>query len=173
LKEVHTVTKHIEVPVEREEVIIERTPVHGRAAGIAAGDIGEGQEIRVPVHGEQVRLGKEAVVAEEVSVGKRVVRDTEHLSGDVRKEGIKVEREGDVTLRTRDSGAGTGMNWDHIAGNWNQFKGKVKQKWGQLTDNELEQAAGRRDQLIGVLQKRYGWARDRAEREIDNLMESW
>ena len=48
------------------------------------------------------------------------------------------------------------MNWDQIEGNWKQFKGKVKEKWGQLTDDELDQAAGKRDQLIGFLQKRYG-----------------
>jgi len=108
-KEVRTETKHIDVPVEREEVVIERTPVHGRAAaeGIAAGDIGAGQEVRIPVREEQVNVSKEAVVTEEVSVGKRVVRDTERVSGDVRKEEVKVEKKGDVDVRTRDSGGGT------------------------------------------------------------------
>jgi uncharacterized protein YjbJ (UPF0337 family) len=65
------------------------------------------------------------------------------------------------------------MNWDQIEGNWKQFKGKVKEKWGQLTDDDLEQAAGRRDQVIGCLQKRYGWQRDQAERELDNLTTAW
>jgi uncharacterized protein (TIGR02271 family) len=103
-KEVHTETKHIDVPVEREEVVIERTPVHGRAA---AGDIGEGQEVRIPVREERVNVSKDAVVKEEVSVGKRVVRDTERVSGDVRKEEVKIERKGDVDVRTRDSGGST------------------------------------------------------------------
>jgi len=108
-KEVHTETKHIDVPVEREEVVIERRPASGRVAGegIAAGDIGEGQEVRIPVREEQVNVSKEAVVTEEVSVGKRVVRDTERVSGDVRKEEVKVEQKGDVDVRTRDSGGRT------------------------------------------------------------------
>jgi uncharacterized protein (TIGR02271 family) len=108
-KEVHTETRHIDVPVEREEVVIDRRPASGRVAGegIAAGDIGEGQEVRIPVREEQVNVSKEAVVTEEVSVGKRVVRDTERVSGDVRKEEVKVEQKGDVDVRTRDSGGST------------------------------------------------------------------
>ena len=45
------------------------------------------------------------------------------------------------------------MNWDQIKGNWMQVKGKVKEKWGQLTDDDLTSIAGRRDQLAGILQK--------------------
>ena len=67
-KEVHSETKTMEVPVQREEVIIERTPVHGRAA---TDDIREGEQIRVPVREEQVNVTKEPVVTEEVKVGKR------------------------------------------------------------------------------------------------------
>jgi len=102
-KEVRTETKHLEVPVQREEVVIERTPVHGRTTGDT---IREGEEVRIPVREEQVNVSKEAVVTEEVKVGKRVVQDTEHVAGQVRKEEIKVEKEGDVDLRTRDSGKG-------------------------------------------------------------------
>ncbi|MBV8267552.1 MAG: CsbD family protein [Planctomycetaceae bacterium] len=65
------------------------------------------------------------------------------------------------------------MNWDRIEGSWTELKGKVKEKWGQLTDDDLEQAAGRRDQLIGALQRRYGYERDRAERELDELARTW
>jgi len=65
------------------------------------------------------------------------------------------------------------MNWDRIEGSWTELKGKVKEKWGQLTDDDLEQAAGRRDQLIGALQRRYGYERDRAERELDELTRKW
>jgi uncharacterized protein YjbJ (UPF0337 family) len=65
------------------------------------------------------------------------------------------------------------VNWDQIQGNWKQFKGKVKEKWGDLTDDDLDQAAGRRDQLIGGLQARYGYERDRAERELDELTRTW
>jgi len=107
-KEVHTETKNIEVPVQREEVVIERTPVHGRAAteGITADSIREGEELRIPVREEQVNVTKDAVVTEEVKVGKRVVQDTEHVSGQVRKEEIKVEKEGDVDVHSRGSGKG-------------------------------------------------------------------
>jgi len=72
-KEVHTETKTLEVPVQHEEVVIERTPVHGRAASDV---IREGEEIRIPVREEQVDVSKHAVVTEEVKVGKRVVQDT-------------------------------------------------------------------------------------------------
>jgi uncharacterized protein (TIGR02271 family) len=96
-KEVHTETKHLDVPVQREEVVIERTPVHGRAATDA---IRAGEEVRIPVREEKVEVSKEAVVTEEVKVGKRVVQDTEHVSGQVRKEEVKVEQKGDVDVRT-------------------------------------------------------------------------
>ena len=47
------------------------------------------------------------------------------------------------------------MNWDQIAGNWKQFKGTVKEKWGKLTDDDLEVIEGKKDQLVGRLQERY------------------
>jgi uncharacterized protein YjbJ (UPF0337 family) len=59
------------------------------------------------------------------------------------------------------------MNWDRIEGNWKQFKGKAKQKWGELTDDDLDTLAGRRDQLIGKIQERKGIARDKAEQEVN------
>ncbi len=97
-KEVHTETRHIEVPVEREEVVIERRPVHGGTTS-EAGEIRAGEEIRVPVREEQVSVHKEAVVTEEVGVGKRVVQDTKRVGGEVRKEQVKVERRGDVDIK--------------------------------------------------------------------------
>jgi len=106
-KEVHTETKTMEVPVQREEVVVERTPVHGQAAGgFAAGELREGEEIRIPVREEQVDVTKDAAVVEEVKVGKRVVQDTERVSGQVRKEEIKIDRTGDVDVhsRTKDKG---------------------------------------------------------------------
>ncbi len=60
------------------------------------------------------------------------------------------------------------MNWDRIEGNWKQIKGSVKEQWGKLTDDDLDVAAGKRDQLIGKLQNRYGVAKDEAERQIDD-----
>ena len=65
------------------------------------------------------------------------------------------------------------MNWDQIEGSWKQIKGKAKEQWGRLTDDELDQAAGRRDQLVGKVQERYGYARDQAEREVDEAARHW
>ena len=97
-KEVHTETRHIDVPVEREEVVIERRPVHGGASS-EAGTIQAGEEIRIPVREEQVTVHKEAVVTDEIGVGKRVVEDTQRVSGQVRKEQVKVERRGEVDIK--------------------------------------------------------------------------
>jgi uncharacterized protein YjbJ (UPF0337 family) len=58
------------------------------------------------------------------------------------------------------------MNTDTIAGNWKQFKGKIKEQWGKLTDDDLDLIAGKRDQLLGKIQERYGIARDKAEEEV-------
>ena len=60
------------------------------------------------------------------------------------------------------------MNWDQIEGKWKQAKGSIKQKWGKLTDDDLDVIEGKRDQLIGMLQKRYGWSRELAEEEVTN-----
>lgn len=95
-KEVTTEHKTLEVPVQREEVVIERHPASGHAS---SADIREGEEIRIPVMEEKVSVDKQAVVKEEVSVGKRVVNETEHVSGDVRKESVRVERKGDADIQ--------------------------------------------------------------------------
>ncbi len=58
------------------------------------------------------------------------------------------------------------MNWDTAAGNWKQFKGKIKEKWGKLTDDDLTAINGKRDQLLGRIQERYGIAKDDAERQL-------
>lgn len=58
------------------------------------------------------------------------------------------------------------MNWDQAKGNWNQMKGKVKEQWGKLTDDDLTTISGQRDQLVGRLQERYGYAKEQAEREV-------
>jgi uncharacterized protein YjbJ (UPF0337 family) len=64
------------------------------------------------------------------------------------------------------------MNWNEIAGNWKQFTGKVKEKWGKLTDNDLTAIAGRRDQFAGTLQQRYGIAKEQAEKDADEFIKS-
>src|SRR5215467_5909449 len=58
------------------------------------------------------------------------------------------------------------MNTDQLKGKWHQLKGEAKIRWGKLTDDDLDQAAGQTEKLIGLLQERYGYARDRAEREV-------
>ena len=60
------------------------------------------------------------------------------------------------------------MNWDVIQGKWKQLKGSVKEKWGELTDDEIDQINGNKDVLAGKLQEKYGWAKNDAEREIDD-----
>ncbi len=58
------------------------------------------------------------------------------------------------------------MNEDIVKGNWTQFKGKVKEQWGKLTDDDLDVIAGKRDQLLGKIQQRLGIARDEAEKQV-------
>jgi uncharacterized protein YjbJ (UPF0337 family) len=64
------------------------------------------------------------------------------------------------------------MNWDRIEGNWKQFKGKVQQQWGKLTDDDLDVVDGKRMELAGRIQERYGVGKDQAEREIDSWLSS-
>jgi uncharacterized protein YjbJ (UPF0337 family) len=59
------------------------------------------------------------------------------------------------------------MNRDVLEGQWKQLKGKVKQQWGRLTDDELDQISGRYDELAGLIQERYGYSRDEAHNEVD------
>jgi uncharacterized protein YjbJ (UPF0337 family) len=60
------------------------------------------------------------------------------------------------------------MNWDQVEGNWTQYKGKVKDKWGKLTNDDLTRIAGKRDQLLGRLQELYGIRREEAEKQVDD-----
>jgi len=58
------------------------------------------------------------------------------------------------------------MNWDQVKGNWKQFSGTVKVKWGKLTDDEVDQIAGRREILLGKIQEKYGIAKEEAEKQV-------
>jgi uncharacterized protein YjbJ (UPF0337 family) len=60
------------------------------------------------------------------------------------------------------------MDWNRVEGNWKQAKGKVKEQWGKLTDDDLTFIAGKRDQLEGKIQERYGIEKDIARRQIDD-----
>jgi len=62
------------------------------------------------------------------------------------------------------------MNWDQIEGDWKIYKGKIKERWGELTNKDLDIINGKRDQLIGRLQKTYGIAREEAEEEVADFL---
>ncbi len=61
------------------------------------------------------------------------------------------------------------MNWDIVKGNWKQFRGKGQAQWGTLTDDHLDVIAGKRDELVGNVQKSYGIAKDEAEQQIKDF----
>ena len=65
------------------------------------------------------------------------------------------------------------MNNDIVAGKWTQLKGRIREKWGELTDDDFDVAQGSAEYLSGKLQERYGWAKDRAEREIKQFTDDW
>lgn len=65
------------------------------------------------------------------------------------------------------------MNRDILEGQWKQIKGKVKQQWGRLTDDELEQMSGTYDELAGLIQERYGYSRDEAVNELDMFLDNY
>ena len=65
------------------------------------------------------------------------------------------------------------MNNDIVAGKWTQLKGRIREKWGELTDDDFDVAQGNAEYLSGKLQERYGWAKHRAEREIKQFTDDW
>ena len=65
------------------------------------------------------------------------------------------------------------FNQDVLAGKWKQARGKVKQWWGKITDNDLERISGRIDQLIGVVQERYGYTREQTEKEVTKFVDQF
>jgi uncharacterized protein YjbJ (UPF0337 family) len=62
------------------------------------------------------------------------------------------------------------MDWNEIEGNWKQFSGKVKEKWGKLTDDDLTAVGGKKDQLVGRIQERYGFEKNLAEKELNDFV---
>jgi uncharacterized protein YjbJ (UPF0337 family) len=64
---------------------------------------------------------------------------------------------------------GAAMNWDQIEGNWKQFKGQVREYWGKLTDDEVEQIAGKKDKLLGKVQEKYGLTKEDAQRQLSDF----
>jgi uncharacterized protein YjbJ (UPF0337 family) len=65
------------------------------------------------------------------------------------------------------------MNWDQVEGKWKQVSGHVKEKWGKLTDDDLQAIRGKRDQLVGKIQERYGIAKEDAERQVEEFSRTY
>jgi uncharacterized protein YjbJ (UPF0337 family) len=64
------------------------------------------------------------------------------------------------------------MNWDTVKGDWKNFKGKIREKWGDFTDDELDRVQGRREQFEGLLQKKFGLVKEEAERQLNEFEKS-
>jgi uncharacterized protein YjbJ (UPF0337 family) len=64
------------------------------------------------------------------------------------------------------------MNWDQVQGKWTQYKGKIKEKWGKLTDDDLDVIDGRRQLLVGKIQEHYGTAKEAAEMQADEFVKA-
>lgn len=64
------------------------------------------------------------------------------------------------------------MNWDTIQGNWSQMKGRIKERWGRFTDDDIDRIEGEFEQLAGRIQERYGKSREQAEKEIEEFCAS-
>jgi len=65
------------------------------------------------------------------------------------------------------------MNTDVLAGKWKQVQGEIKKQWGKLTDDDLAMVEGQQDKLVGLVQERYGYAREHAEREVDQFLQKY
>ena len=65
------------------------------------------------------------------------------------------------------------MNENILEGKWKQLRGSLRERWGEFTDDELDQIAGKRDRLAGLLQERYGYTQTEAERQIDDFLAEW
>jgi uncharacterized protein YjbJ (UPF0337 family) len=64
------------------------------------------------------------------------------------------------------------MNWDQIKGEWKEAKGKLRSKWAKLTDDDMENIAGKKDVLVGRLQQHYGLKKEQAERDVDDYLKT-
>ena len=58
------------------------------------------------------------------------------------------------------------MNWDQIEGKWKQMMGSARERWGRFTEDDWQKVAGKRDKLVGLLQEKYGWSKDQAEKDL-------
>ena len=63
------------------------------------------------------------------------------------------------------------LNQDILAGQWKQVRGQVRQNWGMLTDDDLDRISGRFEEIVGLVQERYGYAREKAEQEVTHFID--
>ena len=61
------------------------------------------------------------------------------------------------------------MNWDQLAGEWKNMKGRIREQWGELTDDDMDRIGGKKDQLVGTIQSKYGLAKEETERQVDEF----
>lgn len=64
------------------------------------------------------------------------------------------------------------MNWDQVEGAWKTIKGRVREQWGKITDDDIETIAGKKDRFVGAIQQRYGYEKEKAELEVANFLQS-
>jgi uncharacterized protein YjbJ (UPF0337 family) len=64
------------------------------------------------------------------------------------------------------------MNWEQIQGNWHQLKGRARAKWADITGDDWDRISGRREEMVGLIQERYGKAKEEAEREVDSWVDA-
>jgi len=76
------------------------------------------------------------------------------------------------TLQINRTERSSTMNWDQVEGKWKQFKGVARQKWGKLTDDDLDVVNGKQEELVGKLQERYGYTKEQAEKNIQEWTNS-
>jgi uncharacterized protein YjbJ (UPF0337 family) len=81
-------------------------------------------------------------------------------------------RAGFLTRTNRLQNREMAMNWEQIEGKWNQYAGKVQEKWGKLTDSDLQTMHGKREQLVGKIQERYGIAKEEAQKQVEEYFKS-
>ena len=127
-KEVVEEKKTLDVPVTREEVIVEKRSVGGRRP--AEGEVGDDEEITIPVMEEEVRVKKTPVVREEISLKKRQVQDTEQVSDTVKREEAWVDRTGDARVWTNSDESGSWQGSERRRGKDRQYNGPERRVAG-------------------------------------------
>jgi uncharacterized protein YjbJ (UPF0337 family) len=89
----------------------------------------------------------------------------------IRQHGVESDREPPKSFGALDGryakGEGKEMDWNIIEGKWKELKGRAREQWGKLTDDELEEIGGKKDRLVGKLQQKYGYASDEADRQAN------